>query len=344
MYENGCEGFSSMGGAGLWRGLGQSVFLADVTPRDRDPGRIAATVIAGVCVGLVASIACWVLVLVPYAYLVGLGGQGLLGLGKVALMFKDADAHDLGITVLRLVESTATDGAFPLAFVALAAIISGRHFLHYVTAARAVRWRLLLTGLALTFVAMAPLVIASRLSAPGAARMPILDITPGVGGRLVYGLAALLLIPSAAAEELMFRGWLLRQVAAFTRNPVVLILVTAIAFSAAHFDFAPDAFLTRLLMGCGFAYMTLRLGGIELATGAHAANNILYILFIEPLAPATAATQASGGGVLFGDLALVIGYVAIAEVVARVEHVRRWAGVEAGDVTAIAFSQAPAAA
>jgi membrane protease YdiL (CAAX protease family) len=176
--------------------------------------------------------------------------------------------------------------------------------------------------------------------------MPILDISAGVGGRLVYGLTALLLIPSAAAEELMFRGWLMRQVAAFTRNPALLILITAIAFSAAHFDFAPDAFLTRLLMGCGFAYMTLRLGGIELATGAHAANNILYILFIEPLAPATAATQASGGGggVLFGDLALVVGYVAIAEVVARVEHVRRWAGVEAGEITPYADLAVPVGA
>lgn len=334
MYGNGCEGFSSMGGAGLWRGLGQSAFIADVTHRDRDPGRIAATVIAGVCVGLVASIACWILVLVPYTYLVGLGGQGLLGLGKVAMMFKDADAHDLSITVLRLVESTATDGAFPLAFVALAATISSRHFLHYVTAARRVRWRLLLAGLALTFVAMAPLVIVSRLSSPGPAPMPLLDISRGIPGRLVYALAALLLIPSAAAEELMFRGWLLRQVAAFTRNPALLIVITAAAFSAAHFDFAPDAFLTRLLMGCGFAYMTLRLGGIELATGAHAANNILYILFIEPLAPATASQASSGGGVLFGDLALVAGYIAIAEVVARVDRVRRWAGVEMSEVTA----------
>ena len=320
-------------GEGVWLGLGRSAFVADVTVRDRDPARIAATVIAGACVGLVASVACWILVLVPYTLLVGLGREGLLGLGKVALMFKDADAHDLGITVLRLVESTATDGAFPLAFVALAATITSRPFIHYVTAARRIRWRLVLVGLGLSFVAMAPLVIASRLSAGGAPPAPILDIAPTLAGRCVYVLAALLLIPAAAAEELMFRGWLLRQVAAFTRQPGVLIFVTALAFSAAHFDFSPDAFLTRTLMGAGLAYMTLRLGGIELSTGAHAANNILFILFIEPLNPA-AADQAAGApaGVLIGDLILVIGYVLIAEAAARYGPLRRWAGVDAAEV------------
>jgi uncharacterized protein len=322
-----------MGGAGVWRGLGQSAFLADVGARDRDPARISATVIAGACVGLVASVACWILVLVPYTLLIGLGREGLLGLGKVALMFKDADAHDLGITVLRLVESTATDGAFPLAFVALAATITSRPFQHYVTAARRIRWRLGLIGLGLTFIAMAPLVIASRLTDQGGPPAPILDIAPSLAGRFVYLLAALLLIPSAAAEELMFRGWLLRQLAAFTRHPGVLIAATALAFAAAHFDFSPDAFLTRTLMGAGFAYMTLRLGGIELATGAHAANNILFILFIEPLNPA-AETAARGvpTGILFGDVILVAGYIVIAEAAARYAPLRRWAGVDGAEV------------
>src|SRR5579863_9070261 len=124
-----------MGGAGVWGGLRRSAFLADITARDRDPARIAATVIGGVCVGLVASVACWILVLVPYTFLVGLGREGLLGLGKVAVKFEDPDAHDLSITILRLVAATGTDGVFPLAFVALAATITGRHFQHYVTAA-----------------------------------------------------------------------------------------------------------------------------------------------------------------------------------------------------------------
>ncbi|HEY2177259.1 MAG TPA: CPBP family intramembrane glutamic endopeptidase [Caulobacteraceae bacterium] len=322
-----------MVGAGGWRGLAESAFLADITQRDRDPARIAATVIGGACVGLVAGVACWILVLVPYTFLAGLGGEGLIGLGKVAVKFQDPDAHDLGITVLRLVASTATDGVFPLAFVALAAIISSRPFQHYVTVALKVRWRLVLVGLALTAAAMTPLVIADRLASPGAGPPPLLDITANWGGRTIYALSALLLIPAAAAEELMFRGWLLRQLAAFTRNPWILILATAIAFAAAHFDFAPDAFLTRALMGAGFAYMTLRLGGIELSTGAHAANNILIVLFIEPLTTTAPSTsRAVSPGVGFEDLILIGGYVLIAEAVVRIPALREWTGVKLGDI------------
>jgi hypothetical protein len=314
--------------------MGASAFLADITQRDRDPARIAATVIGGACVGLVAALACWILVLVPYTFLAGLGHEGLLGLGKVAVKFQDPDANDLGITVLRLVASTATDGVFPLAFVALAAIITSRPFQHYVTVALKVRWRLTLVGLALTFAAMIPLVIADRLTSPASASLPMLDVTADWGGRSIYLLSALLLIPAAAAEELMFRGWFLRQLAAFTRNPAVLIVVTALAFSAAHFDFSPDAFLTRTLMGAGFAYMTLRLGGIELSTGVHAANNILIVLFIEPLslkAPTGSGTVTAGVG--FEDFLLIAGYVLITEAVVRIAPLRQWAGVRPDQIT-----------
>ncbi|HXU99118.1 MAG TPA: type II CAAX endopeptidase family protein [Caulobacteraceae bacterium] len=322
-----------MGGPGGWRGLARSAFLADITLRDRDPARIAATVIGGICVGLVAGVACWILVLVPYTFLAGLGREGLLGLGKVAVKFQDPDAHDLGITVLRLVASTATDGVFPLAFVALAAIITNRPFQHYVTVALRVRWRLVVIGLALTAAAMTPLVLADRMASPGAGPPPLLDITADWGGRAIYLLSALLLVPAAAAEELMFRGWLLRQLAAFTRNPAILIVVTALAFAAAHFDFSPDAFLTRSLMGAGFAYMTLRLGGIELSTGAHAANNILIVLFIEPLSTAApSASSAVSPGVGFEDMILIAGYVLITEAVVRFAPLRDWAGVKLGEI------------
>jgi len=315
---------------GVWRGLGWSPFLADITPRDHDPARIAATVIAGACVGLVASVACWILILAPYTFMVGLGGEGMLGLGKVALMFEDSHNHKLGITLLRIIESTAVDGAFPLAFVSLAAVMTGRPFQHYLTAARRFRWRLLLVGLALSCVAVVPLALAGR---PAGGGMPMMGIAPNAAGRVVYAIAAVLLIPSAAAEELMFRGWLMRQLGAFTRRPGVLVFGTAIAFSAAHFDFSPDAFLTRVIMGAGFAYMTLRLGGLELSTGAHAANNILFILLVQPFGLQGSAAEATSS-LWFGDLYLAAGYVVITESIVRIEALRNWAGVESFEVSA----------
>jgi uncharacterized protein len=311
---------------GVWRGLGASPYLADITPRDHDPARIAATIIAGACVGLVASIACWILVLVPYTFLIGLGSQGMLGLGKAALRFEDAHFRDLGIVLVRLIASTATDGAFPLAFVSLAAVITGRPFIHYLTAAGGFRWRLLVTGLALSCLVVAPLIFAARAGG----RPPVLGVAPTLAGRMVYAAAAVLLIPSAAAEELMFRGWLMHQLAAFTRRPTALILVTAAAFSAAHFDFAPDAFLSRAVMGAGFAYMALRTGGLELPIGAHAANNILFILFIQPF-----GSEAAGGGLFMGDVGLAAGYVAVTEAIVRIDTLRKWADVGADEVSPV---------
>ena len=319
-----------MGVTSVWQGLGYSAFLADLAPRDRDPAHIAATVIAGACVGLVASAACWILVLVPYTFLVGLGGQGLLGVGEVALMFRDSSVHDLGITLLRLVESVATDGAFPLAFVSLAAIITHRPFQHYVTVARRIRWRLLLAGLGLSFVAVLPLALAG-----GGPVSPVVDVAPSLAGRFVYVLAATtLMIPSAAAEELMFRGWLMRQIAAFTRRPEVLLLVTAVLFSAAHLDFAPDAFLYRVIMGAGFAYMALRTGGLELPVGAHAANNIAVLLIVAPFGP-RGVGHGGPQGVWFADLALALGYVVVTEAIMRLEPLRRWSGIAPGEASPV---------
>jgi hypothetical protein len=326
-----------MFGLGVWTGLAESVFLADVTTRDRDPARLAATVIGGVCVGIVAAIACWTLVLVPYTFLAGLGDEGLRGLGKVAARFEDPDVHDLGITVLRLLETTATDGVFPLAFVALAGIIAGHRLRRYVTGAARVRWRLVLVGLGLATLAMTPLLVVDRLTASAGQTFPILAIAPDWGGRFIYAASALLLIPAAAAEELLFRGWLLRQTAAFTRQSAILIFFPSIIFSAAHFDFNPDAFLTRTLMGVGFAYMTLRLGGLEFSTGAHAANNILIVLFVEPLAFQSTAPPDLTAGAWLEDLALIVGYISITEAVARIGALRRWAGVRLDEITPPAF-------
>ncbi|HEY1562661.1 MAG TPA: CPBP family intramembrane glutamic endopeptidase [Caulobacteraceae bacterium] len=313
----------------VWRGLGESAFLADVGQRDREPARIVAVIIAGGCVGLVASVACWILILVPYTVYIGYGREGMLGLGKAALRFEDNHFQDVGITLVRLLASTATDGALPLAFVSLAAVMTSRPFQHYVTAAPRVRWRLLVLGLGLSFAVIAPLLIATEIGAPSASPAPVTILSPDLARRAVFVIGALLLVPSAAAEELMFRGWLMHQIAAFTRSPGLLIFGTAIAFSAAHLDFAPDAFLARAVMGAGFAYMALRLGGLELAVGAHAANNILFILFVAPFG----LHERAAPGPWLGNFGLVAGYVLITEAVVRIGPLRRWAHVAGEEVS-----------
>ncbi len=317
-----------MNAQGVMGAMGHSVFLADLDRDDREPRRIAVAIIAGLAAGVVAAGAALIAVLMFYQVVTGHAGDGIQGLGRAAVALKSANGARLAPAVLMLAVPGATNGALALTFVALAAIMAHHPLAAYISAARRPRVRLLIAGLVLSVLVMAPPILADRWLAPGG-RLPLLMVSPLPVGRTLYAIAAvLLLIPAAAAEELFFRGWLLRQLAAFSRRSSVLIIVTGLAFSAMHFDFSPGAFITRALMGAGFAYMTLRLGGIEFSTGVHATNNILIVLFIEPLTLKTAAAPTDlTTGSLIEDAFLIAGYVLITEAVARIGPLRRWAGV-----------------
>ncbi len=332
-----------MSDSGVFSGLARSPFLADVGEHDRSWVRIVATIAGGIVVGAIAAFAALILVLILWTVLTGHGSDGIQGIGRIALALREADGRDLGSALLVMIVAVATNVPFALAFVALAGLIFHRRFSRYLTASRTVRWRLVVAGLLMSAVAIAPLMILDRLVSKDSPALPLMAVSPQLLDRVIYALAAtLLLIPAAAAEEMLFRGWMLRQVAAFTKRPAVLIIVTALAFSALHGDFSPAAFLTRALMGAGFAYMTLRLGGVEFSTGAHAANNILIVLFAEPLTLKTIAEPSKlTVGSVVEDVVLIAGYILITEAVARSEALRRWAGVRLDEVSASVINSVP---
>jgi membrane protease YdiL (CAAX protease family) len=324
----------SMSELGVLRGFARSAFIVDLDARDRAPAPFLGTLAMGPVVGAVAALAAMVLILSVYTLLSGRGYEGLAGITDVLLSLRDQKTPTLEGGALQLLLDASINGAFALGFVAVGAALAGRALIQYVTAAPRARWRLLVTGLILSAAALAPVIFVDRIISGDDGVAPLFSISPGWPARGAYFLTALLFIPAAAAEEIMFRGWLLRQTAAFTRRPVLLIMLPAAIFAALHLDFNPDSFLTRILMGAGFAYMTLRLGGIEFSTGAHAVNNILIVLFIEPL---TLQPPQGAAGItaisLLEDVALVIGYVAITEAVVRIPTLRRWAGVRLEDIS-----------
>jgi membrane protease YdiL (CAAX protease family) len=320
----------------LWTGLAESAFLADLDARDRAPLRILGTLGGGLAAAFVAGVCVYCLTMIPYTLFSGRGGAGLDGLTQAAVAMSRPETWDFHTTTAFLVIVTAIDAAPLVAFVALAASLARRPLLAYATSAPRLRWPLLLMGLALSTVVLAPLVVAER-ALGGDAPPPVL--APGASGldRVVYILAALMVVPAAAAEELLFRGWLVRQTAAFVGRTGPLLLVSSTLFAAAHFvrdplGADPDAFLQIALMGAGYAYMTLRLGGIEFAAGAHAGNNLLIILFIQPLRP---ELPSGGGGplALVVDLALLVGYFIITEAVVRWPLLRRLGRVRAGEIS-----------
>ena len=169
---------------------------------------------AGLAAGFIAGATALVVLLIGYQLLTGHGGEGFAGLGRAAIALKDADGARLAPAILMLAVPGATNGALALTFVALAAIMAHHPLTAYISAAPRPRGRLLLAGLILSAVVLAPPILIDRLTGPSG-RLPLLMVSPIPLGRALYVVAAiLLLIPAAAAaEELFFRGWLLRQLA-----------------------------------------------------------------------------------------------------------------------------------
>ncbi|WP_138468396.1 CPBP family intramembrane glutamic endopeptidase [Poseidonocella sp. HB161398] len=97
-------------------------------------------------------------------------------------------------------------------------------------------------------------------------------------------LALLLVAGQTLAEELMFRGFLLQQLAArFPRWPVIWFWLPPVVFGAAHW--APGmGFMSPLAMGYALAFglvaadLTRRSGNIGTAWGLHFVNNCTAIL------------------------------------------------------------------
>lgn len=302
--------------------LRRSPFLDDLTPADRRVVPLLLTLLIGVVAALLAAVICGIVVFVAFA----IAGGGVESTERLMTALGQGQAP-AGLTqvsfVLALV--AATNGGMALAFVGVAALLHHRRLLSYFSAAPRFRWRLTLLGLALFVAVIGPMVLVSAALDPKAAGAPILAISPGLSGRLTYAvMVVVLFLVAAAAEELVFRGWLAKIVGAWFPDPRVVLVLSGLLFSAIHFDPNLDAFLMRLAMGVGLAWMTLRLGGIEFAVGAHAANNILILLFVQPMALKPEPPHAFPPETLVIAPLMLAGYVALAEIVARWAPLRRW--------------------
>lgn len=106
---------------------------------------------------------------------------------------------------------------------------------------------------------------------------------------LPFVLAGLLLTPlQCAAEELVFRGYVLQGLGRGLRYPPALAVLSAVFFTVPHL-LNPEVAAYGLaimaanyfVMGLFLASVALRDGRLELAIGAHAGNNLLLALIIN---------------------------------------------------------------
>jgi membrane protease YdiL (CAAX protease family) len=119
---------------------------------------------------------------------------------------------------------------------------------------------------------------------------------------------------SPIAEEVLFRGWLFRQLILLARwRPLPAGLVSSIAFGLAHPGYMSDplAVLTTTGVGLLFAWMVLRWDSLWPAIGLHAAMNFSWAIF------GTGRSTAPPGGAAF-DGSLVVSLARIATIVIAV--------------------------
>lgn len=100
-----------------------------------------------------------------------------------------------------------------------------------------------------------------------------------------YALIVALLLPlQTSAEEFFFRGWILQWAQAWA-TPLKVVLGGAL-FALPHLG-NPEAAGHELpalaawfVLGTGWSYVSVRDGGIELALGAHFANNLFSLMVV----------------------------------------------------------------
>lgn len=245
-------------------------FLQVVTDRDRRWPRVAAMAAATPAAVLLLSLL--------FAIVLGILTGGA--------MFEDTGGPRLQRSAIYVLQLGAGLGSMALAVMLAARYVFARPITTWLTAAPQFRWRLMLAGAALTVVGVAVLMLADALARHGEFELPIFDPTASLSLKGFYAAAIVIgLFVAATAEEAVFRGYLLQQTAAFTRNTWVLIGLNAAVFAVAHLEFDPAALTARALAGAAFAWAALRLGGLEFAIGAHVATNLMIALFQAPMLP-----------------------------------------------------------
>jgi membrane protease YdiL (CAAX protease family) len=313
--------------------LSDSAFISDLGPHEKSPWRFLLTLALGALAFVVAA---FVAIFLSLGLLIAFAGwpspsgaDSIKELLRRFLTLSGSDGRSFG-DALQLITVAIPSNVLPIyAVIGVAVLVHRVRLKRFITAAPKFRWRMLVSGVVLPALIIGPFVGIGQWLDPSHATPPILTVSDSLGHGVVYAIVCVLaFLPAAFGEEVLFRGWLLRQLGALTRNPAILIILDGAIFAAGHFQFGPDALLERTILGGAFAYMTLRLGGVEFSTGAHLANNLMVVLFLEPLTlkqPAEAGVTAS---TLIQYVYLVVSYVAMAELMARWAPLRRWAGVD----------------
>lgn len=163
-------------------------------------------------------------------------------------------------------------------------MLHGRGWRTLVTPRPHLDWRRMAEGAAVWFALAVVCAVVENLLYPG---RYVLSLE--LQRWMPFVVAALLLTPlQCAAEEMVFRGYLVQALGRLLQRPAVLATLSAVIFTVPHL-LNPEVAAYGIgimaanyfVMGLFLASVALRDGRLELAIGAHAGNNLLLALFIN---------------------------------------------------------------
>ncbi|MER7576175.1 CPBP family intramembrane glutamic endopeptidase [Streptomyces sp. NPDC126514] len=136
-----------------------------------------------------------------------------------------------------------------------------------------------------------------------------------------------LVVPlQAAAEEYVFRGWLLQAVGGFLRSPWCAVLPQALLFGAAHGWGTVWGFVDLCVFGAVAGYLTVRTGGLEAAVALHVVNNLLAFGLSAAVVDGLVADETSADApwlLAVVDMTVVLLYAATVHWLARLHRPQR---------------------
>lgn len=142
----------------------------------------------------------------------------------------------------------------------------------------------------------------------------------GAGEFAAATLMLLALVPlQSAAEEYVFRGWLLQAVGAFVRTPWLPIGVQAVAFAAVHGIGTGWGFADLICFGAVTGWLAVRTGGLEAGIALHVVNNLIAMVFSAAVGELSSdETVADAPWQFFAvDVPLLLAYAAVITWLAR---------------------------
>ena len=224
------------------------------------------------------------------------------------LVLTENPSFDLGDPVM-LVFLLATIVLMLPAYWLASLIVNGKPVGLISSAAGRLRWRWMLLCTGIAIVVSAVLTGVSFL-VPGASG----DAGDGGANPLwwVSLIIILLLVPlQSAAEEYVFRGYLMQAIGRWLRHPAFAILLPVPLFMMGHlYDLLGQLSVGLFAVAAG--WLTWRTGGLESAIALHVVNNVTG--FLLSLGAGSDPTESSTGWVSFlWSFLLIGGYVALVE-------------------------------